>query len=794
MYSICFEVYEGRYIMRSVIAISLILSFSTPIALSQESWVMLTEYPSPGDGARGLYYAGKLLWNVDHEAQTVFTLNPYNLEVIDIYPSPIDDPWGITVANNRFWMTNFSNSVSQLVKLRPDTFAVAATFDFPGYYFYGLTCDSTNQHMWISAMDHSYTKYLLEFDAITEEVIQWHSWPYIWNLGMQYWDRCLWVNSSDWNYPDYTYIFALDSMNVEEMLTCPLAVPEGIATNGVVWWISHFRDNAPYIWKLIPPGAEVHDIAGYQQVFPNTGILEQLEFEPQSRFINYGSVSETDVPFVCRIWEDTTAPVIYYDSLIYNGTIAPEEIVDITFDTAYFEPNRDYTLKLYSSLPWDQHRNNDTLRVYVHTVGGIHDLAILSILEPEESEPLELIIPTIEVQNQGDYFEATAPVHLEIVHPDSTISEYDSQVLDLDPLEIDTIYFSPFDPTESGEYVFEFDGMLPDDYNPGNDYIVMMCAIGLVHDVAPAEVVSPEAFEPLQPITPRVIVENLGDYDEPLFPVSCTVEDSVSTVYSEQGYCQPLEPGEQWEVVFYNFYPQYPTNYIFNFTTLLTGDQVPENDTLSITSAVGLIYDVAPIDVIEPTQIIGPEPFTPSVMVKNEGNVFADGFFIHCQVDSESVSLYNMQTWLPALNPNETDTAFFDMITLSNLGEYRFLFISDWQLDNYPENDTLEFWPEYLSVIDGKDALHISDFHVEGAFPNPFNSQTVFEISLPEVASIDVSLFDLSGCCVHQMNFDPLTPGVHRIELKVSNLPSGMYIARVSTEKWEESIKVVLLK
>jgi hypothetical protein len=56
--------------------------------LGQESWILLQEYESPRNYALGMYYAGKLLWHVDWDSSenihTVYTLNPYNLEVIDI--------------------------------------------------------------------------------------------------------------------------------------------------------------------------------------------------------------------------------------------------------------------------------------------------------------------------------------------------------------------------------------------------------------------------------------------------------------------------------------------------------------------------------------------------------------------------------------------------------------------------------------------------------------------------------------------------------------------------------------
>ncbi|MBU1650721.1 hypothetical protein KKA00_00760, partial [bacterium] len=77
--------------MRKLTVILAALVFVSLVA-AQDEWIMLEEYASPGEGARGLYYDGKVLWNVDNESETVFTLNPYNLEVIDIFASPVDQP------------------------------------------------------------------------------------------------------------------------------------------------------------------------------------------------------------------------------------------------------------------------------------------------------------------------------------------------------------------------------------------------------------------------------------------------------------------------------------------------------------------------------------------------------------------------------------------------------------------------------------------------------------------------------------------------------------------------------
>jgi hypothetical protein len=567
--------------MKTLIAIAFSLVLISP-SIAQETWIVLEEYPSPGEGARGVYYDGKVLWNVDNESQTVFTLNPYNLEVVDIYPSPVSCPWGITVCDNRMWMTNFGWDSSQLVCLNSDTFQVAQTWNFPNWYFYGLTADSTIQHLWISAMNHSYNYYLMEFDVQTTSVIAWHPWSGNWPLGLQYWDHQLWINSSTWTYPDFTFVLNLDPWNIEEMLICPLEVPEGIATNGVVWWISHFRNNAPYIWKLLPPGWELHDIAWFSPHDPPaSGPIQELVLTPQAEFINYGQFAESNVPFICRIKEFLSNEEIYYDSVVHP-LIDPEETVTLGFSPVLLLPNTEYEVTFYSNLATDDYRANDTLRMDIMTPeGGIHDLAIVAIIEPDENELLEQIHPSIVIQNTGNYFEPTAPVHLEIRHPSGQTSEYDTSGTQLTQGEIDTLTFLAFMPPDSGMYVFVFNGLLPEDAIPINDSVGVNCMVGRVHDVAPVEIISPGEIEPLGNITPIVVVENLGGYNEDFFYVNCTIEDSTGLLYEEHVMCPQLAPGDLVQREFPDFIPPGPNIYTCTFETQLGTDNIPENDIIS---------------------------------------------------------------------------------------------------------------------------------------------------------------------------------------------------------------------
>ncbi|HDH57284.1 MAG TPA: hypothetical protein ENF16_01610, partial [Bacteroidetes bacterium] len=656
--------------MKSRMLIPLIVLAFVLNARGQQYWVLLEEYDAPGNYAHGLYYAGKLLWHVDWDTSsnesTIYTMNPYNLEVIDIIPSPVEQPWGIGHDDRNFWLTthgDWSGPVSTLVKIRTDTFAVDTTYEFPGYFFYGVTWDSTDGNLWIAAMSSSYVKYILEFNGDTGQVVEWH--PGLWGgefaTGMQYWNGQIWANTTNFSYPDHTYIVDVDSWNIDDVYIYSYVDADGIATNGLVWWISYWRFGNHVIQKLIPPGVEVHDIAAHSPIFPMTGPIPLQTFEPQFRFINYGSVPESEVPFVCTMEEVLTGTLIYYNEVTYPYEIEPEEIVEITFaevSSLLLQPETDYTLTYYSDLLWDEHRNNDTMHVYVHTE-GVRDLALLSILEPDTIEGFDSFHPTIVVQNQGDCPEPVAPVDLHIEYPDGSLSNLSAQAFNLEVGEIDTVVFAIFDPTEPGEYLFTFDGVLPGDLYPENDLLSINCLIGQLHDVAPVLITCPETVVPLVAITPAVIVENLGDFFENAFYVYCVITDSVTSHYDEHVICPPLDVGDLFELDFPGFTPPYPAHYTFTFTTMLGIDNVPQNDTLSITPAVGIICDVAPILVIEPSNLLTSNPFQPSVVVSNIGTLPSDGFYTCCQVDSGSTFYYYMQTWVQSLNPGENDTVTF---------------------------------------------------------------------------------------------------------------------------------------
>jgi len=790
--------------MKVIIAIFLTAVLVFP-AFAQNAWVVLEEYPSPGGSAQGLYYANKYLWHVNGDEQGVssdcyiYKLNPYNMTVIDSIISPIPVPWGITFANERFWLSGFDWDSSRLAKLQPDTFLVDTVFYFPNWYFYGVTCDSINKHLYVCAMSHTDDNLaLLEFDATGDSVYEWHTWGGQWNLGIQYWDSTLYVNTSNWNYPDYTYLYDIETGTMLDTYLCPDPVPEGIATNGFVWWISYLRYGNHFIYKVLPPGASYHDMAAYASVNPQSGTIPTNPLIPEFDFINYGSVAETDVLFACRITETATNLQIYYNDVYYTELIEPEDIIRITYlMTPYFEEDTDYTFTFWCHSEVDQVHANDTMRVYVHTNElEYHDLAILSVIEPEASEPDSNVSSIIVVQNQGDFFESSAPVELDILHPDGAISNFAAIVSNLDINEIDTMYFPEFIAPEPGEYQFTFDGQLPLDIDPMNDLAIQNCSIGYIHDVTTQSIVAPDSVLPFGPsIEPEAIFANIGDYDENAFYVNCWIQDSTtSLVYDEHMVCAPLSIGEQISLSFTDFEAPYPGEFKFTYFTSLGIDNNRSNDTLSIDVNIGNIHDVAPIEIIWPVETTVTEPFPPTVVVKNLGDMSSSGFFVSCLIDSGTTMYYLLQEWCDSLEPDNVDTLEFSLVNLTDPGYYRFLFRTNWSEDDIPANDSLGIWSELLVPVVDIDELNVSEFKVEGNYPNPFNASTAFTVALPHQADVSISLFNLRGQEISSWNYGLQNSGIHRFTISATELPSGLYLARISADDESDFRRIVLLK
>ncbi|MBU0510057.1 T9SS type A sorting domain-containing protein [bacterium] len=80
------------------------------------------------------------------------------------------------------------------------------------------------------------------------------------------------------------------------------------------------------------------------------------------------------------------------------------------------------------------------------------------------------------------------------------------------------------------------------------------------------------------------------------------------------------------------------------------------------------------------------------------------------------------------------------------------------------------------------------------ATPNPFNPYTTISFALPHPAHARLTVYDVLGREVRVLANDNFAPGEHRLRFDGSDLPSGIYFARLQSGEFVATQKLLLLK
>ncbi|HPO56856.1 MAG TPA: T9SS type A sorting domain-containing protein [Ignavibacteriaceae bacterium] len=88
----------------------------------------------------------------------------------------------------------------------------------------------------------------------------------------------------------------------------------------------------------------------------------------------------------------------------------------------------------------------------------------------------------------------------------------------------------------------------------------------------------------------------------------------------------------------------------------------------------------------------------------------------------------------------------------------------------------------------------LSGFALSQNYPNPFNPETVIAFTLPEKSAVKLEVFNSIGEKVAELFNGNKEAGNHRLVFNASNLPSGIYLYRLSAGANVQSKKLLLLK
>ncbi len=98
-----------------------------------------------------------------------------------------------------------------------------------------------------------------------------------------------------------------------------------------------------------------------------------------------------------------------------------------------------------------------------------------------------------------------------------------------------------------------------------------------------------------------------------------------------------------------------------------------------------------------------------------------------------------------------------------------------------------------LQIVDANEAPDA--YHLTSAYPNPFNPQTQFTLKVTEEQHIRVEVYNLLGRRVKVLHDDRLAAEqTYTFTFEASNVPSGIYLIRVTGERFSTTQRVTLLK
>lgn len=85
-------------------------------------------------------------------------------------------------------------------------------------------------------------------------------------------------------------------------------------------------------------------------------------------------------------------------------------------------------------------------------------------------------------------------------------------------------------------------------------------------------------------------------------------------------------------------------------------------------------------------------------------------------------------------------------------------------------------------------------FTLNQNYPNPFNPSTNITFALPEESRVDFKVYDILGRQVAVLALGELAAGQHQLTFDAKDLPSGVYVYKLTARNFTDSKKMILLK
>ena len=102
-------------------------------------------------------------------------------------------------------------------------------------------------------------------------------------------------------------------------------------------------------------------------------------------------------------------------------------------------------------------------------------------------------------------------------------------------------------------------------------------------------------------------------------------------------------------------------------------------------------------------------------------------------------------------------------------------------------------WPN-PSVVNEIEFTGLRDYELQQNYPNPFNPSTKIRFSIASDEFVTLKIFNVLGSEIVTLVNDELNAGSYEVDFNASGLNSGVYFYTISTNKFTETRKMILMK
>ncbi|MGE5352195.1 MAG: T9SS type A sorting domain-containing protein [Acidobacteriota bacterium] len=166
-------------------------------------------------------------------------------------------------------------------------------------------------------------------------------------------------------------------------------------------------------------------------------------------------------------------------------------------------------------------------------------------------------------------------------------------------------------------------------------------------------------------------------------------------------------------------------------------------------------------------------------LLKVTGETAIDWDFNYvAQIDGDTLRIYdiNKECYINAINIKGVNKPFRPVI------DYPYVYLHQTIVE---ENSSILSVEENNSIVKS---------YSLSAYPNPFNPVTMLEFNIPSAGKIELKIYDALGKEVTTLVNEERNEGRYKVQFNASQLPSGIYLCRMSAGNYNVTKKVVLLK